>query len=117
MAAKKKKFKPSGDNGGFVFSTNPDFEFNQDEQEESGSGSYSLEVHVEKKGRNGKQVVIVKGFDGNPLELAQLGKELKLHCGVGGTQKNGEIILQGAVRDKAMDFLKSKGHSVKRVGG
>lgn len=72
---------------------------------------------MEKKGRNGKQVVLIKGFNCSAIELAQWAKELKQHCGVGGSAKGTDILLQGAVREKATEFLKSKGHFVKRVGG
>ncbi len=102
-----------------MFSTNPDFKPLAFEDEGSlvGSSKQFLEAHIERKGRGGKVAVIIKGYKGNALELAQLAKDLKAHCGVGGTAKNDEIILQGEVRDKAMNFLKDLGHSVKRVGG
>ncbi|NBR82569.1 MAG: translation initiation factor [Flavobacteriia bacterium] len=118
-ARKKKRERPSDDDsGGFIFSTNPDFSVSSslDEERQSPDRQY-LEAHVEKKGRNGKQVVLIKGFSCSAIELAQWAKELKQHCGVGGSAKGTDILLQGAVREKATDFLKSKGHSVKRVGG
>jgi translation initiation factor 1 len=115
---KKKRERPSDDSGGFIFSTNPDFSVSSslDEEEQSSNRQY-LEAHVEKKGRNGKQVVLIKGFICSAIELAQWAKELKQYCGVGGSAKGADILLQGAVREKATEFLKSKGHSVKRVGG
>lgn len=119
MSARKKiRERPSDDSGGFVFSTNPDFSVSSslDEEGQSSDRQY-LEAHVEKKGRNGKQVVLIKGFSCSALELAQWAKDLKQHCGVGGSAKGTDILLQGAVREKATEFLKSKGHSVKRVGG
>ena len=117
-ARKKKRERPSDDSGGFVFSTNPDFSVSSslDEQGQSPDRQH-LEAHVEKKGRNGKQVVLIKGFNCSAIELAQWAKELKQHCGVGGSAKGTDILLQGAVREKATEFLKSKGHLVKRVGG
>ena len=118
-ARKKKRERPSDDDsGGFIFSTNPDFSVSSslDEERQSPDRQY-LEAHVEKKGRNGKQVVLIKGFSCSALELAQWAKDLKQHCGVGGSAKGTDILLQGAVREKATEFLKSKGHSVKRVGG
>ncbi|MDG2110140.1 MAG: translation initiation factor, partial [Schleiferiaceae bacterium] len=69
------------------------------------------------KGRGGKQVVIIRGFQGNEKELKDLGKVLKQHCGVGGSNKDSEIILQGNVRDKATDYLQKKGYKTKRIGG
>jgi len=118
--AKKNKPKKINleDLGGFVFSTNPDFDYHTDSQVESLHPSeQSLELHFEKKGRGGKQVVVVRGFEGPVEELAELGKHLKQICGVGGSTKNGEIILQGNVRDKANSYLEKKGYKTKRVGG
>ena len=117
-----KKDKPKKINledlGGFVFSTNPDFEPPVDDTDEFLDPSEQLLLcHFEKKGRGGKQVVIIKGFEGSEDQLKELGKELKQHCGVGGSAKNGEILLQGNVRDKAMKKLKSLGYSTKRIGG
>lgn len=118
--AKKNKPKKINleDLGGFVFSTNPDFDYDQGEETESlNPEDQLLELHFEKKGRGGKQVVIVKGFEGPADELSALGKKLKQHCGVGGSNKDGEIILQGNVRDKAIAFLQNAGYKTKRVGG
>ena len=80
-------------------------------------GEQLLELYFEKKGRGGKQVVIIKGFDGGEDSLKELGKKLKQHCGVGGSSKDGEIILQGNVRERATDFLKKEGYKTKRIGG
>ena len=62
-------------------------------------------------------VTLIKGFQGSSQELKKLGKTLKNAVGVGGTIKNGEIIIQGNLRDKIMELLKKMGHDVKRVGG
>ena len=117
-----KKDKPKKINledlGGFVFSTNPDFEPPVDDTEVFLDPSEQLLFcHFEKKGRGGKQVVIIKGFEGPEEQLKELGKKLRKHCGVGGSAKNGEILLQGNVRDKAMDKLHSLGYTTKRIGG
>lgn len=78
----------------------------------------TIRVHLEKKGRGGKSVSIVRGLNMTNAYMKDLEKALKSHCGVGGTQKNGEIILQGDHRDKIVDFLKSKGASdIKKSGG
>lgn len=120
MSKKKKKFKSDGD--GIVYSTNPRFSLGDllqgalDDQESENEGML-LEAHLEKKGRAGKTAVIIKGFSGDVDALKELAKKLKAHCGVGGSVKDGEIIIQGNVRDKAMSFLKEQGHQVKRVGG
>ncbi|MDC3399739.1 translation initiation factor [Schleiferiaceae bacterium] len=108
------------DLGGFVFSTNPEFEpqiFEDGDETPLNPGEQLLELYFEKKGRGGKQVVIIRGFEGNETELKDLGKSLKQHCGVGGSSKDGEIILQGNVRDKATDYLHKEGYKTKRIGG
>lgn len=76
-----------------------------------------LEAHFSNKGRAGKTVTIIKGFEGEKTELKTLAKHLKNTVGVGGTIKNGEIIIQGNYRDKLMTILQEMGHKVKRVGG
>lgn len=106
------------DLGGFVFSTNEDFQPNQEEQQEQLSPSEQhLEAHYSSKGRAGKTVTVIKGFKGPDEDLQALGKSLKKKCGVGGSVKDGEIIIQGDVRDKVMSYLSAKGYKVKRVGG
>ena len=76
-----------------------------------------LEAHFSNKGRGGKIVTIVKGFEGSESDLKGLGKLLKTKCGVGGSVKDGEIIIQGNHRDKVMQILKKEGYQVKRIGG
>ena len=76
-----------------------------------------LEAHFSNKGRGGKTVTIIKGFDGSPHELKALEKELKSICAVGGSVKGNDILIQGNFRDKIMAHLQKKGHQVKRVGG
>ena len=76
-----------------------------------------LEAHFSNKGRAGKTVTVIKGFEGEAYELKELAKTLKNAVGVGGTIKNGEIIIQGNYRDKLMELLTEMGHKVKRVGG
>lgn len=109
------------DLGGFVFSTDDDFDpgqFSDNEQQDTLSPSEQrLEAHYSSKGRAGKTVTVVKGFKGNEEDLNTLGKQLKKKCGVGGSVKDRDIIIQGDVRDKVMAYLKEKGYNVKRVGG
>ena len=76
-----------------------------------------LEAHFSNKGRAGKVVTVIKGFEGDIQTLKSLAKKLKNAVGVGGTVKNGEIIIQGNYRDKLMVILQEMGHQVKRVGG
>ncbi|MAU64118.1 MAG: translation initiation factor [Flavobacteriaceae bacterium] len=77
----------------------------------------SLEAHYSIKGRAGKPVTIIKGFEGTKNEIKDLAKLLKNKCGVGGSIKNSEIIIQGKYRDKITSILTEMGHSVKRIGG
>jgi len=105
-----------------VYSTNSNFAFGDALANALGGNDYSsdkdiLEVHFEKKGRGGKTAILIKGFTGTQNELKSLAKDLKNHCGVGGSAKNGEIIIQGNVRDKVMAFLKKEGFETKRIGG
>lgn len=116
--SKGKKLNSLSDLGGFVYSTNDNFEPESEQHEESvDPNEQQLEAHLEKKGRGGKTAVIIKGFEGPEDDLKDLAKALKSHCATGGSVKDGEIIIQGNSRDKAMAFLKNKGYKVKRVGG
>ncbi len=105
--------------GGFVFSTNKDFEFesDSDSSETLANNKQHLEAHLDKKNRAGKVATVIKGFLGSDDDLKTLGKMLKTKCGVGGSAKDGEIIIQGNFRDKIMEILKAEGYLVKRVGG
>ena len=77
----------------------------------------SLEAHYSIKGRAGKPVTLIKGFKGTKNQIKDLAKLLKNKCGVGGSIKDGNIIIQGQYRDKITLILTEMGHSVKRVGG
>lgn len=76
-----------------------------------------LEAHYSKKGRAGKPVTIIKCFKGSKNEIKDLAKILKNKCGVGGSVKDGQIIIQGEYRNKITTLLEQMGHSVKRIGG
>lgn len=76
-----------------------------------------LEAHFSNKGRGGKTVTIIKGFEGNTEELKLLTKTLQKAVGVGGSCKDGEIIIQGNFRDQITALLIEMGHTVKRIGG
>lgn len=116
----KKKLKSLSDLGGFVFSTNEQEDFstyNEASQKILVQSDQYLEAHFSNKGRGGKTVTIIKGFEGSENELKNLAKLLKTKCGVGGSTKDGEIIIQGNYRDKIMQILQKDGYQVKRVGG
>lgn len=102
---------------GVVYSTNPDFQYAvQDniEEETPEPRLQRLIVTIDRSGRAGKQVTLVKGFKGTSEDLAALGKTLKVKCGVGGTAKDGEITIQGDLRDKVTALLQSMGYNAKR---
>lgn len=103
---------------GVVFSTNPDFKYDsQDTEEETQTlpaEKQKLIVCIDRSGRAGKQVTLVKGFVGSDDDLAALGKKLKTKCGVGGSVKDGEIIIQGDFRDKVTALLVQDGYKAKR---
>jgi translation initiation factor 1 len=114
-----KKINSLDDLGGFVFSTNKDFDLNaqDDNQETLPNNQQKLEAHLDKKNRGGKVATVIKGFQGSDDDLKALAKQLKTLCGVGGSGKDGEIIIQGNFRDKIMDYLTKEGYKIKRVGG
>jgi translation initiation factor 1 len=114
----KKKLSSLSDLGGFVFSTNPNADFTEETSQETlNPQKQQLEAHFSNKGRGGKTVTVIKGFIGTDTDLKDLAKMLKTKCGVGGSTKDGEIIIQGNYRDKIMSLLKEKGFNIKRVGG
>ena len=116
MAKKNKKRRQ-----GIVFSTDPDFEYEFDEQDEAETlpaDRQKLRVSLDRKQRKGKEVTLVTGFVGTEDDIKALGKWLKSKCGVGGSVKDGEIILQGDHRNKVMDLLLQEGYKhTKKSGG
>ncbi len=111
-----KKNKP--DTRGFVYSTDPDFSFeeNNEKQETLAPAKQQLKVRLDTKHRAGKAVTLVEGFTGTVDDLEDLGKKLKSYCGSGGSAKDGEIIVQGDHRDKIVKWLLDKGYkNVKRL--
>ncbi len=97
-----------------VYSTNPDFAYSFDENEEIETlpkQQQKLRVSIEKNHRGGKTVTIVKNFTGTKPDMKELGKLLKTKCGVGGSVKDGEILIQGEFKEKVIDILKKEGYT------
>lgn len=97
-----------------VYSTNPDFAYSFDENEEIETlpkQQQKLRVSIEKNHRGGKTVTIVKNFTGTEPDMKELGKLLKTKCGVGGSVKDGEILIQGEFKEKVIDILKKEGYT------
>jgi translation initiation factor 1 len=113
--------KQSGKQSGLVYSTDPDFVFNLDDDEEPSTlepARQNLRVQIDRKQRGGKEVTLVTGFVGSQDELDKLGKMLKTKCGVGGAAKNGEIMVQGNHRDRVVQLLLDAGYKqTKKSGG
>ena len=102
---------------GVVYSTNPDFKYEtapEPEQETLPPSRQRLIVRIDRRQRAGKQVTLVEGFVGTAADLAALAKTLKTKCGVGGTAKDGEITIQGDLRDKVTALLQSMDYNAKR---
>ncbi len=113
MAKKKERLN-------VVYSTNPDFRYEYDSEEEVvtlPNAQQKLYVSIDRKQRAGKEVTLIEGFVGSEEDLKELGKLLKNKCGVGGSVKDGEILIQGNFRDKILDLLTKEGYGVKRKGG
>ena len=103
---------------GIVFSTNPDeviSTFENSQEDTKTPAKQDLRVQLDKKQRGGKAVTLITGF-GNDNDLKDLGKLLKTKCGVGGSAKDGEILIQGDFRQKVMDLLINEGYKVKKNG-
>ena len=114
MATKKNDWK---DRLNIVYSTNPDFQYSTDEMEENETlpkQQQKLRVNIEKNHRGGKTVTLVKNFVGTSDDLKELGKLLKTKCGVGGSAKDGEILIQGDFKEKVIDILKKEGYTQTR---
>ena len=102
---------------GVVFSTNPDFAYEEESTAEEATlepSKQNLIVSIDRKGRGGKQVTLVTGFVGTSDDLAELGRTLKVKCGVGGSAKDGDITIQGDFRDRVTVLLKDMGYRAKR---
>lgn len=111
--AKKKKVN-------IVYSTNPNFDFDYEEDEEQDTlppNEQLLYVSIDRKQRGGKEVTLIEGFVGETTDLKNLAKMLKSKCGVGGAAKDGNVIIQGKFKEKISELLKKEGYNVKMKGG
>ncbi|MFT4071567.1 MAG: translation initiation factor [Dysgonamonadaceae bacterium] len=101
-----------------VYSTNPDFNYEKEDEEEYETidkAKQQLRIQLDKRNRKGKAVTLVNGFIGSEDDLQALGKLLKVKCGVGGSAKDGEIIVQGDLRNKVLEILQKEGYAKSRV--
>ena len=104
---------------GVVFSTNPDFNYTTDQETEETTldpSKQNLKIWLDRL-KGGRVATVVSGFVGSDDDLATLGKDLKKSCGVGGTAKDGEIIIQGDHRDRVVELLTKAGYKCKKAGG
>ena len=105
--------KNTSDKNGFVFSTDPNFRFEVEENEIKNTlapAQQALRILLDKKQRAGKAVTLVTGFIGKEEDLEKLGKQLKNFCGTGGSVKDGEVLVQGDQRDKVLQWLGKNGY-------
>jgi translation initiation factor 1 len=105
---------------GVVYSTNQDFEYSFDNEEVAQTlpnEKQKLKIQLDKKSRAGKQVTLITGFIGNEDDLETLSKKLKNLCGCGGSTKDGEILIQGDVRDKVLNWLIAQNYKAVKSGG
>ena len=106
--------KKHNTNGGLVYSTDPDFKLEEEQehvQETPAASAQKLRILLDKKQRAGKAVTLVTGFAGTNEDMEDLGKKLKTFCGTGGSVKDGEILVQGDNRDKVLQWLQKNGYN------
>lgn len=101
-----------------VYSTNPDFKYETEDSESVetlAKEKQQLRISFDKRNRGGKVVTLITGFAGTDEDLKELGKLLKTKCGVGGSAKDGEILVQGDFRQKILEILKKEGYTKARI--
>lgn len=107
-------------NSKIMYSTNADFEYDEEEDDSIETlepNKQNLKIFLDKKQRKGKKVTLITGFVGANDDLNDLGKSLKNKCGVGGSCKDGEILIQGDLREKVKSILDDLGYKSKLAGG
>ena len=103
---------------GVMYSTNPDFQYNTGDEEEEDTlpkEKQQLRISLDKRNRDGKAVTLVHGLRGTTADMEALGKMLKVTCGVSGSAKDGEIIVQGDLRPKVLEILQKEGYTKSRI--
>jgi translation initiation factor 1 len=111
--------KNKSDKRGFVYSTDPNFQFENEEEQSSETllpKQQKLRIRLDTRHRGGKTVTLIEGFIGREEDLEDLGKKLKNYCGTGGSAKDGEIIIQGDQREKVLQWFQKNGYTnAKRI--
>ncbi|MDU1905649.1 MAG: translation initiation factor [Dysgonomonas sp.] len=101
-----------------VYSTNPDYKYDTEEEEDVETVDHAkqlLRISLDKRNRKGKAVTLITGFIGTDDDLQTLAKLLKTRCGVGGSAKDGEILIQGDFRNKVLELLQKEGYAKARI--
>ncbi|HCO67887.1 MAG TPA: translation initiation factor [Dysgonomonas sp.] len=101
-----------------VYSTNPDYKYQSEEEEDTetiAKEKQLLRISLDKRNRKGKAVTLITGFKGTDNDLQDLSKFLKTRCGVGGSAKDGEILIQGDFRNKVLELLQKEGYAKARI--
>jgi translation initiation factor 1 len=111
--------KNNADKNGFVYSTDPNFSFNNEEEDVDtlAPSEQKLRIWLDSKRRAGKTVTLITGFVGKDEDLQALGKQLKNTCGTGGNAKDGEIIIQGDQREKIFQWLQKNKYTQSKKAG
>ena len=103
--------------GGIVYSTNPDYKYTAQPHQGASIApqAQDLKIFLDKKNRGGKTVTIISGFVGKEEAIEKLGRDLKSKCGVGGSIKDGEIIIQGDHRERILTLLMKEGYKARKI--